>query len=153
MKNSFWLWFFTCERFGICMGGAVGADIEILVWLLLLANWLGNVLDELFRKVDPSFCQNIFSSPGWQGWGPRWAACWGRAWWTSRRGRSRQRSAGVPHLLDSTQVPKTIDSSHRLHLADDTCERMMCTPEQVMFNRSYILTSVLTCIFSSPTTE
>ena len=30
----------TCERFGICIGGAVGADIEIRVWFVLLANWL-----------------------------------------------------------------------------------------------------------------
>ena len=38
----------TWDRLGICMGGAIGDEIEILVWLLLLPSW--------FRK-------DIFSCP------------------------------------------------------------------------------------------
>ena len=48
--------FLTCDRFGICMGGAVGAEIDIRVWLLLLANWLGKVFYWSLKIT------------GWKGW-------------------------------------------------------------------------------------
>ena len=43
----------TWDRLGICMGGAIGDEIEILVWLLLLPSWLRKLylvahLDDLF---------------------------------------------------------------------------------------------------------
>ena len=44
------MFFLTCDRFGICMGGAVGAEIDIRVWLLLLANWLGKFFLLEFEK-------------------------------------------------------------------------------------------------------
>ena len=54
------------------MGGAVGADIEILVWLLLLANWLERLVRKCFvERLIHLLVKSYFLSPGWQGWGPR----------------------------------------------------------------------------------
>ena len=121
----------TWDRLGICMGGAIGDEIEILVWLLLLPSWFRkDIFSFPFRwsLYVSSRCSTISrerqvqvqqwtrqdvsgssvascSSPGWRGWGRRWVASSSRAWSTCRPTRSRRRSAAGPHWQDSTLAP------------------------------------------------
>ena len=43
----------TWDRLGICMGGAIGDEIEILVWLLLLPSWIRkDILSCPFKMIS-----------------------------------------------------------------------------------------------------
>ena len=51
----------TWDRLGICMGGAIGDEIEILVWLLLLPSWLSKYI-YLVAHLDHLFMYHLVSA-------------------------------------------------------------------------------------------